>query len=116
MSDFDELKDKILKFVEERDWDQFHNPKDLAITLSLEAGEVMEHFQWKTEAEIRKYLKTNKKDIADELADVLWCDILLANKLGIDLVDAIRTKMIENSKKYPIEKAKGKHNKYTEYQ
>jgi NTP pyrophosphatase (non-canonical NTP hydrolase) len=116
MSDLDELKKIVLKFIEDRDWSQFHNPKDLAISLNLEAAEVLEHFQWKTEDEIKKYIKTNKRDISDELADVLYWIILIANNLNIDLMKAFKSKMKENTKKYPVEKSKGSHSKYTEYQ
>ncbi len=111
-----ELKDLVIKFVKERDWEQFHNPKDVAISLSLEASEVLEHFQWKNPAEIEKYLHTHKKEIADELVDVLYWVLLMSYYFKVDLIKAFEIKMLENEKKYPIKKAKGSHAKYTHYQ
>ena len=104
----------INDFRDARDWRQFHNPKDLAISLSLEASEVLEHFQWKSPEEIKKYIKENKKAIAEELADVFYWVLLLSNDLDVDLEKAFVFKMQKNAKKYPIKKAKGKHSKYTE--
>lgn len=114
-SDIADLQKRIRKFVDERDWDQFHNPKDLAISLSLEAGEVLEHFQWKSYGEIVTYLENNKDAVGEELVDVLWYMILLANKTNIDLSRAFEKKLDKNDKKYPIEKARGNHKKYTEH-
>ncbi len=108
------LTDKIIKFRDARNWKQFHNPKDLAISLSLESLEVLEHFQWKNGKEIEKHIKTNKDDIADELADVLNYLIIMSHDLGIDLIKAGEKKLAKNEIKYPVEKAKGKHTKYTE--
>ena len=113
MSDLKLLTQAITKFRDERDWRQFHNPKDVAISLSLEAGEVLEHFQWKSPREIERYIKRYKTDIGEELADVLYWVLLLSNDLEIDLVDAFQKKMVKNAMKYPIEKARGKHSKYT---
>ncbi|MFA6000280.1 MAG: nucleotide pyrophosphohydrolase [Candidatus Paceibacterota bacterium] len=107
------LTEKIVKFRDARNWKQFHNPKDCAISLSLEASEVLEHFQWKSKEEIGEYLKKNKKEIADELADVLYWVLLMSHDLGIDIKKASETKLKENAKKYPIKKSKGKHTKYT---
>lgn len=103
---------KILKFRDARDWKQFHNPKDCAISLSLEASEVLEHFQWKSKEEIVEYVKKNKKEIGKELADVLYWVLLMSHDLNIDIKKASLLKLKENSKKYPIKKAKGKHTKY----
>lgn len=114
MKNIDELIKKIVAFRNARDWKQFHNPKDCAISLSLEASEVLEHFQWKSKEEIEKYIKSNKKEIADELADVLYWVLLISHDLGIDITKASEIKLKENAKKYPIKKAKGKHSKYTE--
>ena len=111
----DKIKDltkKIVKFRDARDWKQFHNPKDMALSLVLEASEVIEHFQWKNEKEVEKYLKTNKKEIGEELADVLYWVLLMGNDLNIDVLDALNKKMKDNEKKYPVEKAKGKNLKY----
>lgn len=112
MNKLDELTKKIVKFRDARDWKQFHKPKDLALSLALEAAEVVEHFQWKSEEEIEKYVKTNKKEIGNELADVFYWVLLIAKDLDIDMTKALERKMKENAKKYPIKKAKGKHTKY----
>lgn len=112
MSDIQELTKKIVKFRDDRDWKQFHNPKDLAISLSLEAGELMEHFQWKNKEEIEKYVVENKEEIGEELADVFYWVLLIAHDLKIDPATALKKKLIKNDKKYPVEKAKGRHTKY----
>lgn len=109
-----DLQARISRFVDERDWDQFHNPKDLAISLALEAAEVMEHFQWKNAAEMAEHSVAKKEDVGEELADVFYWVLLLANKLDIDLVPAFEKKMQKNEAKYPVEKARGSHKKYTE--
>jgi NTP pyrophosphatase (non-canonical NTP hydrolase) len=114
MADINHISKKITAFRDARDWKQFHNPKDSAISLSLEASEVLEHFQWKNSEEIEKYIKTNKKEIGDELADVLYWVLLMAHDLNIDLEKAFDLKMKENNKKYPVKKSKGRHSKYTE--
>ncbi len=114
MSDLEELTKLVIKFRDERDWKQFHTPKDLAISLALESAEVLEHFQWKNPTEIKKYIKTNKDDIADELADVFKYLLMLSYELNIDLKKAVPSKMAKDNKKYPVEKSKGKHAKYTE--
>jgi NTP pyrophosphatase (non-canonical NTP hydrolase) len=107
------LTEKIVKFREARDWKQFHNPKDMAISLSLEASEVLEHFQWKSKEEIEEYIKKNKNEIGKELADVLYWVLLMSHDLDIDIEKTSKIKLKENAKKYPIKKAKGKHTKYT---
>lgn len=107
---------RIVKFVEDRDWKQFHNPKDTAISLSLEAAEVLEHFQWKSAEEIEAYIKSNKDDIADELVDVLYWVLLMSYYLKVDVNEAFERKMAHNEAKYPITKARGRHAKYTAYQ
>ena len=109
-----DLQKMIRKFVDDRDWDQFHNPKDLSISLALEAAEVMEHFQWKNSAEMDEHVKKMKTEVGEELADVFYWVLLLANKLDIDLVQAFKQKMDKNEAKYPVAKAKGTHKKYTE--
>src|ERR1035437_2305903 len=114
MENINELTKKLIAFRDARDWKQFHNPKDVAISLSLEASEVLEHFQWKSLEEIKIYTKENKKEIADELADVFYWVLLMSSDLNIDIEKALRLKMKENSKKYPVKKAKGKHTKYNE--
>lgn len=109
---FDEIKQKIIKFRDERDWMQFHNHKDMAISLVLEATEVLEHFQWKSKEEVEKYCLSHKDEIAEELADVAMYLFELSDNLGIDLSDAIERKLLKNAQKYPVEKAKGRHTKY----
>lgn len=109
-----DLQKQIRKFCDDRDWDQFHNPKDLSISLTLEAAEVMEHFQWKNADEMAKHAKNKKENIGEEIADVFYWVLLLSNKLDIDLLEAFEKKMRKNESKYPIEKSKGSHKKYTE--
>ncbi len=114
MSDIEELTKRIIEFRDARDWKQFHNPKDVALSLMLEAGELAEHFQWKNEAEIKEYLQEHKPEVADELADVLYWVLLLSHDLDVDLKEALNKKLAKNEVKYPVEKAKGKHNKYNQ--
>lgn len=114
-SDIDTLQKMIRKFVDDRDWDQFHNPKDLAVSLTLEAAEVLEHFQWKNDAEMREHVVKNRDEVGEELADVLYWVLLLANKIDLDLEEAFEKKMAKNAAKYPIDKARGNHKKYTEH-
>lgn len=108
------LQKQIRKFCDDRDWDQFHNPKDLSISLLLEAAEVLEHFQWKSNEEMTRHVIEKKMEVGEELADVFYWVLLLANKLDIDLVEAFEEKMKKNGAKYPIEKARSSHKKYNE--
>lgn len=112
MQGINDLTKRIIAFRDVRDWKQFHNSKDLAISLALEASEVLEHFQWKSKEEIEKYTKTNKEDIAEELADVLYWILLMSHDLEIDILSALDKKIQKNEQKYPVEKSKGKHIKY----
>ena len=112
---FDALRSQILAFRDERDWDQFHQPKELAIALSIEAGELLEHFLWKSPTEVEERIVTRKEEIADELADVAVYLIELADKVGVDLPTAIQRKMEKNAIKYPVEKARGSNKKYSEF-
>ena len=112
MKDLSTLVEKIIAFRNARDWKQFHNPKDCAISLSLEAAEVLEHFQWKSKEEVIEYVKTHKEDISEELADVFYWVLLISHDLDIDIVDAGLKKLAKTELKYPVEKAKGKHTKY----
>ena len=114
MSDLDQLTAAVLRFRDERDWKQFHNPKDVALSLLLEAGEVLEIFQWKDEAGVAEAAQARKGDLADELADVLCYTLLMAHDLGIDLSTALAEKLRKNALKYPVDKAKGSSSKYTE--
>lgn len=114
MSDITDLTAKILEFQKARDWKQFNKPKDLALSLVLEAAEVMEHFQWKNDEEVQKHIKQQKEALGEELADVLYWVLLMSNDLKINIVDAFYEKMKKNEKKYPVDKARGKHAKYDE--
>ncbi len=106
-----ETIESILKFRDARDWKQFHNSKDLAISLSIESSELLENFQWKTSDEA---VKTRLPEISDELADVLIYAALLADSLGLDMDKIVREKIQKNSQKYPVEKACGSNKKYSE--
>jgi dCTP diphosphatase len=112
MSNITELTKRIIAFRDARDWKQFHNHKDLAVSLVLEATEVLEHFQWKSKEEIDEYVKTHKEHIGEELADVFYWVLLMSHDLDLDIAEAFEKKMEKNDKKYPVEKAKGKHTKY----
>jgi len=112
MKSLKELTKRIVDFRDARDWKQFHNPKDLAISLVLEAGEVMEHFQWKNKEEMEKYVIEHKDEIGDELADTLYWILLMSHDLNIDVIKSFEKKMDKNESKYSVEKAKGKHTKY----
>lgn len=114
MNDINELTKRIVAFRDARDWKQFHNPKDCALSLSLEAGEVMEHFQWKNAEEMQKHIEDHREEIGDELADVLYWVLLMSHDLGVDIVDTFEKKMRKNEEKYPEDKARGKNKKYTE--
>ena len=102
---------RIKQFSDDRDWSQFHDPKNLAISLQLEASEVLELFQWTKDNQMKEGKAEN---MADELADVFYWLIMMANHYKIDLVGALDKKMDKNEEKYPVEKAKGKADKYTE--
>jgi NTP pyrophosphatase (non-canonical NTP hydrolase) len=112
MSDITALTEKIKKFRDERDWAQFHNHKDMALSLVLEAAELLEHFQWKSLDEVERHTEAHKGEISQELADIAMYLFELADNLGIDLSKAIQEKLEHNAKKYPVEKARGRHTKY----
>jgi len=114
MADLADLQRRVVEFRNARDWKQFHNPKDVALSLVLEAVELMEHFQWKSPKEIKNHLKNKNKEVSDELMDVLYWVLLFSKDLGIDIEKEFNRKMSQNEKKYPISKAKGSHKKYTE--
>ena len=101
-----------MEFRNERDWEQFHNPKDVALSLTLEAAEVLEHFQWKNNKELEDYVKTHTDEIGEELADVFNWVLILSHDIGIDIAQAATQKLEKNKKKYPVHKAKGKTTKY----
>tara|TARA_R110000751_G_scaffold64167_2_gene132044 strand:- start:12518 stop:12931 length:414 start_codon:yes stop_codon:yes gene_type:complete len=115
VSELKQLTEQVLAFRDERDWKQFHNSKDLALSLVLEATEVLEIFQWKQNKDAIDSVATERKqDLADELADVFYYTLLMANDLGIDLGKALEAKIEKNNAKYPVDKAKGSDKKYTE--
>ncbi|MEQ9168744.1 MAG: nucleotide pyrophosphohydrolase [Fulvivirga sp.] len=108
MNDIEEIITKLIEFRNERDWEQFHNPKDLAIALNIEAGELLENFLWKPHAD------ANKEKVKEELADVLAYSFLIAEKYGFDIKEILLEKIKKNAEKYPVEKAKGTAKKYNE--
>jgi len=109
----DDVLNKVLKFRDDRDWKQFHNPKDLAISISLEANELLECFQWKTADEIAQLIHSDEKiKIEEEIADIAMYLLSFCDIAEINLKDAISAKLEKNNEKYPIEKCKGKHAKY----
>lgn len=114
MNDIQELTDQILQFRDAREWKQFHNSKDMAISLVLEASELLEHFQWKSPEEVLRHVEQQKEAIGEELADILYWVLLLGHDLHIDLIKAFSAKMEKNTKKYPVEQSRGSHRKYTE--
>ena len=114
MSDVDDLIKKVTAFRDARDWRQFHPPKELAVALSIEVAELLEHFRWKTKEEVAEYIKDHKEAIKDEYGDILYLALLFADELDINPVEAVEDKLKKIDKKYPVEKAKGKHAKYTE--
>lgn len=114
MYNLNELIELIERFRIERDWKQFHTPKNLAISISLEASEILEHFQWKNDEEVKMYLESHRENIAEEMADVFVYLLMMSHDLNIDLLEATFSKVKKNAEKYPVEKAKGTAKKYTE--
>lgn len=108
MKETEEIIQALLKFRNERDWEQFHNPKDLALAISIEAGELLELFLWKNAED------ANKEKVKEELADIFSFAFLLADKYGFDVKQIITDKIKVNSEKYPVDKAKGTAKKYDE--
>jgi dCTP diphosphatase len=110
-----ELRDRLRKFVAERDWDQFHSPKNLAMALSVEAAELVEHFQWLTEDQSHRLPPEKLAQVRDEMADVLVYLVRLADKLDVNLLDAAAAKIEKNALKYPADKVRGSMKKYSDY-
>ncbi len=106
-----ELRQLIADFVADRDWSQFHSPKNVSMALAIEAAELMEHFQWLTTEESRLLASDPKKlaEVAEELADVIGYSLALANELGIDVSSAMRSKMVKNAQKYPADQYRGRY-------
>lgn len=113
--DLIDLKNKFSKFASEREWEQFHTPKNLSMALSVEASELMEIFQWLKTGDKNELNNDQLNQVKDELADVLLYSIRLADLLDINLEKAIPEKMEKNAQKYPVEKARGNSKKYTEF-
>lgn len=113
-TDIQDLQTALRSFARERDWEQFHSPKNLAMAMSVEAAELLEQFQWLTEEESRSLTDTKREAVAEELADVFLYLLQLSDKLGIDPLDAARKKLQLNAIKYPVERAKGTSKKYSE--
>jgi NTP pyrophosphatase (non-canonical NTP hydrolase) len=111
----DALRARVNNFVAERDWAQFHSPKNLAMAMIVEAGEVVEHFQWMTEQESRNLDAETKEQVGQELSDTLVYLLRIAEVCGIDLIEAANKKIDLNAQKYPVEKCKGSNTKYTNY-
>jgi len=115
MKDLEELRQRVADFAKERDWDQFHSPKNLVMALTVEAAELQEHFQWLSEEDSQALPSDKRQAVADEIADVLVYLVRLADRLNIDMADAVTQKMARNEDKYPADKVRGSARKYTEY-
>ncbi len=114
-SDLILLRDKLRAFAAERDWEQFHTPKNLSMAMMVEAAELLEHFQWLTPAESTSLGAEKKLEVGEELADVLLYLIRLSDTLGIDLLAAALRKLDKNALRYPADKVRGSNKKYSEY-
>jgi NTP pyrophosphatase (non-canonical NTP hydrolase) len=114
MTELDSLRERLREFAAAREWDQFHSPKNLAMALAAEAGELLEIFQWLTEEQSRSLEPKAQAAATEEIADVLLYLVRLGDQLGIDPVAAAHRKLVENDRKYPADKARGNAKKYTE--
>jgi NTP pyrophosphatase (non-canonical NTP hydrolase) len=115
MDSLEDLKLRLRRFAEERDWDKFHSPKNLSMALIVEAAELVEHFQWLTQAESLELPEDKLQDVKEELADILIYLVRIADKLEVDLIEEAYRKIEKNSRKYPKELVRGRADKYTEY-
>lgn len=113
MKTYHELLQKLRIFRQERNWEQFHKPKDLAMAAAIEAAELMQEFLWQDDEDVKNKIKNDQQRFADEIADTVVYLMLLADDLGIDMYQAIENKMLKNAAKYPIDKCHGKATKYT---
>lgn len=109
-----DLTARVLRHRDEREWAQFHTPKELAVSLVVEAAELLALMQWKSGEDLRAALDKRREQVRDELADVLHSTLLLASDLGVDLAAALEQKLVKDAEKYPVEKSRGKAEKYTE--
>jgi dCTP diphosphatase len=115
-SEIEDMKKRLSEFIKERDWEKFHNPKDIAIALSVESNELLELFQWKQLDELPKLMEEKRQEIGSEIADILTFLIAFSNATGIDLYEEFNKKLEYNKTRYPKELVKGKSHKYTYYQ
>ena len=115
MRDLSKIAQQIREFRDARNWAQFHNPKDMAIAISIESSELLEHFLWKTPKEVEARTVSHREQIADEVADISIYLVELADILGIDLLAAMEAKIAKNSAKYPADQVRGSAKKYTDY-
>ena len=115
MNEIEHLQARLKQFAVERDWEQFHAPKNLAMALIVEAAELVEHFQWLNEAQSESLPEDKLQEVAFELADIFIYSLRLSERLGIDLLETVEKKIAINEQKYPVEKVKGSSKKYTEY-
>ena len=106
---------RLRKFADDREWNQFHSPKNLSMAIAGETGELIEHFQWLTEEQSENLPENKLKEVGEEMSDIFIYLIRLADQLHIDLVSAVENKILKNEEKYPIEKVRGSSKKYTEY-
>lgn len=113
--DIKRLTEELRKFAKDRDWEQFHSPKNLSMALSVEAGELVEKFQWLTEQQSFELSDKKKQEVEEEIGDILIYLVRIADQLNVDLIKAASEKLKLNAEKYPIEKSKGKADKYTEF-
>jgi NTP pyrophosphatase (non-canonical NTP hydrolase) len=113
--DLKQLETDLKKFCEDRDWAQFHSKKNLAISVSVEASELLEEFLWKSDQEVEEFDEKKIAQIQDELADVINSCLLLATKFDINVLEACAKKLVKNCEKYPVSLVKGKNKKYTDY-
>ena len=110
----EEITSQIRAFRDERDWKQFHNPKEMAVAIAVEAGELLEHFTWKTATQSEQCAKEKRNEIAEEMADVAILLFEMADNIGTDLSAAIQAKLTRNALKYPVQKSRGSNRKYNE--
>lgn len=115
MRDLAELRARVREFVAERDWERFHSPKNLVMALSVEASELVELFQWLTQEESNALDPERRRRVAEEMADVLWFLVRLADRLDVDLLEAAEAKIAANAAKYPADRVRGSARKYTDY-
>lgn len=108
-----ELRERLLKFRRDRDWEQFHSARTLAIALSVEAGELLEHFQWIPEQDVDRVVTDRREELAEEIADLAILLTYFVQDLSLDLESAVRNKLLLNEQKYPVEKSKGSPKKYS---